>query len=161
MWMQFSEQLVRDFSNDADYRMSAICRIMIFLMAIVIILNYFQVFKISNMLYPTVVGAMLILFVPTVLYDMVHTHSLIARYFVLTLVVLMSGLLYSILSYHVIIMLVFPIVVSCLYCDRPCVLYTSILSVPVMIASHLIAFQLKVVPDEPLVTSEKCNCLNV
>lgn len=150
--MQFTEQLVKNFENDADYKMSAICRIMIFLMAIVLVLNYFHVFKISNVIYPTVLGAMAILFVPTVIYDILHTHSLLARYFVLTLVVLMSGLLYGILSYHVIIMLVFPIVVSCLYCDRSSVLYTTIFSVPVMIVSHLIAFQLKVVPDEPLVT---------
>ena len=64
----------------------------------------------------------------------------------------MSGLMYSILSYHVIIMLVFPVVTSCLYCDRSNVIYTALLSVPVMIASHLLAFWLKIVPDEPLVT---------
>lgn len=64
----------------------------------------------------------------------------------------MSGLLYSILSYHVIIMLVFPVVISCLYCDTKSVVYASVLSIPVMIASHLIAFQLKIVPDEPLIT---------
>ena len=68
------------------------------------------------------------------------------------LVVLMAGLLYAVLSYHVIIMLVFPVVVSCLYCDRASVFYTTILSVPVMAAGHLAAFHLRIVPDEPLVT---------
>ena len=66
----------------------------------------------------------------------------------------MSGLMYSILSYHVIIMLILPVVVSCLYCERTYVIYTTVLSVPVMVASHLIAFMLKIVPDEPLVTLE-------
>ena len=64
----------------------------------------------------------------------------------------MSGLMYSILSYHVIIMLVLPVVVSCLYCERANVIYTTVLSIPVMIISHLIAYSLKIVPDEPLVT---------
>ena len=150
--MNFTEQLVNDFAHDADCRMSAICRIMMALMALVMLLNLLHVFKLSKALYPTILIAMAVLFVPTILYDWIHLRSRAARYFVLTLVVLMSGLLYAILSYHVIIMLVFPVVVACLYCDRKSVLYTTILSIPVMIVSHLIAFWLKVVPDEPLVT---------
>ena len=150
--MNFSNRLITDFDRDADRRVAALCRIMMFLMSIVIVLNLLHVFKISAMLYPTVLAAIGVMFVPTVLYNFLHLHNKITRYFVLTIVVLMSGLLYSILSYHVIIMLVFPVVVSCLYCDRGSVLYTSVLSLPVMAASHLIAFQLKVVPDEPLIT---------
>ncbi|MDD6570997.1 MAG: HD domain-containing protein [Thermoflexaceae bacterium] len=150
--MNFANQLIRDFDDDADRRMSAICRIMILLMLLVMVLNALHVFKISSMIYPTVLMAIFVLFVPTVLYDFLHVRCKATRYFVLTLVVLMSGLLYSILSYHVVIMLVFPVVVSCLYCDRRSVLYTTILSIPVMAVSHLIAFRLKIVPDEPLIT---------
>ena len=64
----------------------------------------------------------------------------------------MSGLMYAILSYHVILMLALPVVASCLYCERSNVIYTTALSIPVMVISHLIAFNLKIVPDEPLVT---------
>lgn len=74
---------------------------------------------------------------------------------VLTLIVLMSGVLYAFLSYHAIIMLVFPIVVSCLYCDRRSVWYTALIGLPVMLVSHLSALYLKVVPDEPLFTLHK------
>ena len=150
--MNFTQRLINDFENDADRRMSSICRIMIVLMFIVMVLNRLHVFKISGMLYPTLLVAIVILFVPTVLYDFLHVRSKHARYFVLTLIVLMAGVLYAILSYHVIIMLVFPVVVACLYCDRKSVLYTTGLSIPVMVISHLLAFQLKIVPDEPLVT---------
>lgn len=150
--INFTNQLIRDFDKDADKRMSSICRIMILLMALVMPLNYLHVFKISDAIYPTLIVGIIILFIPTILYDFMDVRTKTVRYFVLTLVVLMSGLLYSFLSYHVIIMLVFPVVVACLYCDRENVLYTTILSIPVMIASHLIAFMLKVVPDEPLVT---------
>ncbi|MDD6187997.1 MAG: HD domain-containing protein [Clostridiales bacterium] len=150
--MKFTEGLTIDFENDADRRMSSICRIMILLLIIVMLLNRFHVFKISNTIYPTLLISMVILFVPTILYDFMHLRSKFTRYFVLTLVVMMAGVLYSILSYHVIIMLVFPVVVACLYCDKKSVLFTAILSVPVMVASHLIALHLKNVPDEPLVT---------
>lgn len=150
--MNFTKRLMRNFDNDADRRMSGICRIMMGLMAIVMLLNALHVFKISVMIYPTVVGAMVIMFIPTVIYDFLGKHTVIARYFVLTLVVFMAAFLYAILSYHVIIMLTFPVVVSCLYCDRKYVWYTTFLSIPAMVVSHLLAFRLKVVPDEPLVT---------
>ena len=150
--MNFTKSLIADFENDADRRMSSMCRIMIVLMAIVILLNKIHIFNISSMIYPTLLVAMAILFIPTVLYDVFHICSKTAHYFVLTLVVLMAGLLYSILSYHVIIMLVFPVAVSCLYCDKKSVWYTTLLSMPVMALSHLIAFWLRIVPDEPLVT---------
>ena len=93
-----------------------------------------------------------ILLLPTLFYDILHLRSKFIRYVVLTLLVFMSGLMYSILSYHVIIMLILPVVVSCLYCERANVIYTTVLSVPVMVISHLIAYKLKIVPDEPLVT---------
>lgn len=49
-------------------------------------------------------------------------------------------------------MLVLLVVVSCLYCKREQVIFTTVLSIPVMAVSHLIAFMLQTVPDEPLVT---------
>ena len=150
--MDFTDVLIRDFNADADRRMAFICRVMMALMAIVIVLNLVGVFKIGAMLYPAVLFGMAVMFIPTILYDILHINSKPARYCTLTMMVLMSGVLYAILSYHVIIMLAFPVTVSCLYCDRSSVLYTTVLSLPVMVVSHLIAFALKVVPDEPLVT---------
>ena len=64
----------------------------------------------------------------------------------------MSGLLYAILSYHVIIMLIFPVVVACLYCDKNSFIYTSLLGIPVIVISHFVAYYLHIVPDEPLIT---------
>lgn len=150
--MNFSEQLIKNYDSDADNRMARMCRIIIGLMILAMLLNQLQVFKISSTIYPVMIGSILILFLPTILYNFLHIRTKSIRYFVLTLVVLMSGMLYAILSYHVIIMLVFPVVAACLYCDRISVIYTTIISIPVMAVSHLIAFYLKVVPDEPLVT---------
>lgn len=148
----FSYRLLKDYSDDSDHRIAYICRSCIFLIFAVILLNVLHVFKISTALYPTLIISAVILLLPTLFYDILHLRSKFIRYFVLTLLVLMSGLMYSILSYHVIIMLVFPVITSCLYCERSNVIYTALLSVPVMIASHLLAFWLKIVPDEPLVT---------
>lgn len=150
--MNFTKRLLKDFATDADRRVSAICRSIMVLMVLVMVLNKVKVFKITGEIYPTLVVAMVVLFVPTILHDILKLEAKWARYLLVTLLVFMSGLLYAILSYHVIIMLAFPVVVSCLYCDKKCVIYAYFLSVPVMIISHLIALQLKVVPDEPLIT---------
>ncbi len=150
--INFANNLIVDFEKDSDRRISGICRAITDLILIVILLNVFHVFKISSALYPTLIVAAVILMTPTLFFEILKKRSKKIRYMVLTLLVMMSGLMYSILSYHVIIMLILPVVVSCLYCERANVIYTTVLSVPVMIISHLIAYSLKIVPDEPLVT---------
>ena len=150
--INFANNLILDFEKDSDMRISGICRAITGLILIVIMLNVFNVFNISSALYPTLIAASVILMTPTLFFEVLKKRSKKIRYMVLTLLVIMSGLMYSILSYHVIIMLVLPVVVSCLYCERANVIYTTVLSIPVMIISHLIAYSLKIVPDEPLVT---------
>ena len=150
--INFANNLILDFEKDSDLRISGICRAITGLILIVIMLNVFNVFNISSALYPTLIAASVILMTPTLFFEVLKKRSKKIRYMVLTLLVIMSGLMYSILSYHVILMLVLPVVVSCLYCERANVIYTTVLSIPVMIISHLIAYSLKIVPDEPLVT---------
>ena len=72
--INFANNLILDFEKDSDRRISAICRVL---------------------------GVILLM--PTLFYDILNLHSKFIRYFVLTLLVFMSGLMYSILSYHVII----------------------------------------------------------
>lgn len=149
---EFAKNLILDFEKDSDRHISAICRALTSLCFITILLNLLNVFKISNVMYPTMLISAVILLIPTLLYDVLKLRSKMIRYLVLALLVAMSGLMYAVLSYHVIILLALPVVVSCLYCERSNVIYTTILSIPVMIISHLIAFKLKIVPDEPLIT---------
>ena len=125
--INFASNLILDFEKDSDRRISAICRALTGLNMLVILLNMLHVFKISTALYPTLIVSAVILLLPTLFYDILHWRSKFIRYVVLTLLVFMSGLMYSILSYHVIILLVLPVVVSCLYCERANVIYTTVL----------------------------------
>ena len=150
--INFTNNLIKDFEKDSDSRMSSICRILTGLILFAILLNVLHVFKITTELYPTLIISAIILLLPTLFFDILKWKTKTVRYIVLTLLVIMSGLMYAILSYHVILMLALPVVASCLYCERSNVIYTTALSIPVMVISHLIAFNLKIVPDEPLVT---------
>lgn len=151
--MNFSDKIVREYRFNADKRLAFVCRLMIGFMLLVAALNLFGVFKIAPLpLYTTVAISVVNFFLPTLFYDILKLRSLRIRYFILLLMVIQSGIQYATLSYHTIIMLVFPIVMSCLYNERKYVVYTAVLSIPMIIVSHLVAFSLKVVPDEPLIT---------
>lgn len=130
--INFANNLILDFEKDSDRRISAICRVLTVLIIVVILLNMLHVFKISIALYPTLIVSAVILLMPTLFYDILNLRSRFIRYLVRTLLIFMSGLMYSILSYHVIIMLVLLVVVSCLYCKREQVIFTTVLSIPVM-----------------------------
>lgn len=151
--MNFSETIIQEYRKDADRRVSFVCRLMIGFMVLVAILNITGIFKIAPLpLYLTVVISIIDFFLPTLFYDILKFRSTKIRYIILTILVFQSGLQYATLSYHTIIMLVFPLVMACLYNMKKYVLYTAALSVPMIIVSHIAAYNLKVVPDEPLVT---------
>lgn len=151
MW-NTKNKLTEEYEKDANLKLALISRIAIVFLFVIMGLNYFGIFKISDDIYLVLIFCAVVMFLPTIFYNFMHLKSLYTRYFVLTLMVIMSGILYMFLSYHVIIMLVFPVIISCLYCERRSVLYTYLLGIPVMVVSHIISIHLKVVPDEPLVT---------
>ena len=101
--------MLLDFEKDSDRRISGICRAITGLILIVILLNVIHVFNISPALYPTLIVVSIILMTPTFFFEILNMHSKKIRYMVLTLLVIMAGIMYSILSYHVIIMLDEPL----------------------------------------------------
>lgn len=150
--MDLSEKLLVQFKRNANYTLAFICRIAALLMLIVVILTVCNVFILGNEIYPVLSVSIAIMLLPTLFYNFLHKDNTFLKYLFLTILVFMAGMLYSLLSYHVILMLAFPVLVSCLYCEKKYVIYTSVLSYPIIIASHFIAFALKMVPDEPLIT---------
>ena len=152
-FMNFSEKIIKEYRENADSRIAFVCRLMIGFMLLILILNVTGIFKIDPLpLTTTVVVSVINFFLPTLLYNILKINSKSIRYFILAILVFQSGLQYAALSYHTVIMLVFPLIMSCLYNEKKYVIYTSILSVPMIVLSHLAAYYLNVVPDEPLVT---------
>lgn len=151
--MNFSERIIDEYRDNADKRIALVCRFMVGFMLLVALLNAVGIFKIAPLpLYLTVAISVINFLLPTLFYNILNIKSNKIRYLILGILVFQSGLQYSTLSYHTIIMLVFPIVMSCLYNEKKYVLYTLALSIPMVIISHLVAFYLHIVPDEPLVT---------
>lgn len=151
--MKFSEKIINEYKENADKRVAFVCRLMIGFMLLVALLNALGIFKIRPVpLYLTVAVSVFDFFLPTLFCNILRQRSVGLRYLILTILVFQSGLQYATLSYHTIMMLAFPLIMACLYNEKKYVIYTGILSVPMVIVSHLAAFALKVVPDEPLIT---------
>lgn len=150
--MNFSKALIEEFRRDVNQTMSSVCRIGALLMILVITMNATGIFTLDSRAYPVLVACVVVMMFPTLYYDVLHCDSPGMRYVFLTMTVLMSGVLYVMFSYHVIIMLIFPVVMSCLFCDKKSVVYTEIISIPVIVLAHFGAFAVKYIPDEPLQT---------
>lgn len=151
--MNFSDEIINEYKENADRRVAFVCRMMVGFMLLVAVLNMVGIFKIKPLpMYVTVAVSVVDFLLPTLFWNVLKIRSVTMRYFILTILVFQSGLQYATLSYHTIIMLVFPLILSCLYNEKKYVIYTAILSIPMITFSHLAAYYLKVVPDEPLVT---------
>lgn len=151
--MDYSGAIIKEYDEMADRRVAAACRINVAFMIIVGLLNVLGIFIIEMKMLMFVVAASIIIYMlPTLLYNILGIHKGWVRYIILFLLVVLAGLEYAVLSYHVILMLSFPLVIACLYSRNRYVIYVSVLTIPMLIVSHLAAFALKVVPDEPLVT---------
>ena len=153
--MNFSKYLMDDFQRDVNKTMAQVCRIGALLMIFVIALNASGVFTLDGRAYPPLVACVIVMLIPTLYYDVLRLDSPGMRYVFLTMTVMMSGILYTMFSYHVVIMLIFPTVMSVLYCEKRDVVYTEMISVPVMILAHLAAYYVQYIADEPLQTLYK------
>lgn len=160
--MNFSRIVINTYKESADLTLARVCRYLVVFMLVAVLLNLTGVFKIrGHFFYPLALIAILIYFIPTLVYDVFKIHTLWSKYLVMFLLVLSSGMLYVILSYHVIIMLVFPLLVSCLYNERKSVIFTMLISLVMIIVSHFLALRFSVVPDEPLITFRGVICYGI
>lgn len=151
--MDYSEVIIKEYDEMADRRVATVCRINIAFMVIVGLLNILGIFIIDmKMLIIAVISSIAIYLAPTIIYNMAGIHNGWVRYVILFLLVLLAGIQYAILSYHVILMMSFPLVIACLYSGKRYVIYVSTLTVLMLVGSHIAAYKLGVVPDEPLVT---------
>ncbi len=153
--MNFSESLLRNHTKEANLAIAFICRLIMLLMLVIVGCAKLGYFAIADNIYPAAVIALAILSLPTILYNILRLNSGLIRYFVLALIVLLVGMLYVMLGHNVVMLLAFPLVLSCLYCSRGCMLFTFILSLPVMIAAHILSYNLKMVPDDPFQTMDQ------
>ena len=148
-----NNKILEIYNQYANHLVARILRYGIILMALVGIASDIKIFIIDvHVMRAIVLTTCIIYLIPTLLFNVLKIYKLWAELLVLSLIVLMSGIMYVFLSYHVVITFIIPVCMACLYNGKRYPIFTTLITIPVMIVSHLIAFKLKVVPDEPLIT---------
>ena len=151
-----------DYDKYVNCLISKILRIGILFMLTALCLNEIGIFIINRKaMYIVTLISIIIFMIPTILFDRLKLHTRWAQYLVLLIMTLTSGMMYAFLSYHVVIMFVVPVCIACLYHNKRYPLMTMIMTIPVLIIAHFIAYELKLVPDEPLVSVRGVICFGI
>lgn len=117
--MDFSEQLITEYRIHGNKTLAKVCRWVAVIMFVMGMLNVVGVFVItSKWMYFAIGNSILIALLPTLLFDVLSNNSIGAQYIALSGIVLMVHVMYAVLSYHSVIMLVFPLVCACLYSEK-------------------------------------------
>jgi len=75
------------------------------------------------------------------------------KYFTLSCVCMTIMILFMFLSMHVVLLLLFPIIVSCLYFDKRLFIFEALETAVAMLIGHILSYSLSIVFDDPLVQS--------
>lgn len=123
---------------------------------VMFLLNYMEVFKLNKDEVSIVFGVLsvgvLTIFLLTVVLN-VQSPSVKYVSIALTNVLVMIG--FAFLSMHMVLVLMLPILASCLYFNRRMNLVTSIETVMAMFVGHVLSVPLSIVYDDPLIVSYK------
>ncbi|MDD7014834.1 MAG: HD-GYP domain-containing protein [Spirochaetales bacterium] len=148
--MRYSEENLEYLHRSLNRKIASLCRFVIMLLGVITILSSTRYFEISPIIFISIGIYALSLFIPTICYNFLNLSGNKTRYFLLTVISLTSGCLYGVLSYHVMIILVLPIVISCLYCEPKCTVYTYLIGLVSTIVGIFLSRKLLIIHQEPL-----------
>lgn len=126
---------------DANLFTAKVMRISCLFLLIAQFLNYLNIFKIDKltMIVTTIMG-IIILLIPTLIVNILKIEKGYVKYILLTCSVLVVGMLNVTLSYHVILLFLFPLTLSCLYCSKKIIFIVLSQLIVVVIISQIVAF---------------------
>lgn len=150
------KRILSDYDIAANKLVARSMRWCFVLTALMAIVNFLGFFAIDDVVMYTSLAVTSVVFgMPTIFVNVLKLKQIWLPYYILFSLVAMTGFLYALLSYHVVLLFALPVMMSCLYTDKKYSVFTTILTLPVIIVSHLAALELKIVPDEPLTSIEK------
>ena len=146
-------QLMADNELKSNKLFAKICLFSGFLALFCLLLNEIGVFVIDPVIMRICcIASALLFFIPFVIIFIVKSKGSWVKYFLVIDILMVVIMLYSVLSYHVMIMWVFPLVVSILYFDKKLMNFTIFTSVLSIVLGHYLAATFLVLGDDPLRT---------
>lgn len=147
--MNFSK-VFEENSNEVNRLVAKQLRFVLVLIFFVWILNVRDIFIISSdeFNFVMLVSAIFLL-LPTVLVDILELQHAMMKYILIFCAISFVSILYMYLTYHAVIMFMFPIVIASLYFDNKLTLYTVICTLAALVASHIGSYYLSLMTDDP------------
>lgn len=146
-------QLMADNELKSNKLFAKICLFSGFLALFCLLLNEIGVFVIDPVIMRICcIASALLFFIPFVIIFIVKSKGSWVKYFLVIDILMVVIMLYSVLSYHVMIMWVFPLVASILYFDKKLMNFTIFTSVLSIVLGHYLAATFLVLGDDPLRT---------
>lgn len=136
---------------ESNLIVAKIMRYSLLLVLLIILLSYFEVF-ILNKLF-TALSLILIsvlLSIPTLLVNAIGIEHWIIKYVIIGFSVIIVAILHMVFGYHVILLFLFPTLLSNIYFNKKISIFTIIFSVICMFFSHVLSTEYCFTPDEPL-----------
>lgn len=121
------------------------------LFAICLILNEMGIFVIDSKAFAIVsISCGIIFCIPKAALIILKRYEEWVKYSVIVCATLAICIAYSVLTYHMVMMFAFPLIISVMYFDPKLTLFTTIETAILMSAAHILSIFLSVMDDDPL-----------
>ena len=149
------DQFMTDNETKSNKLFGKICLFADFLVLFCLILNEVGVFRIAPVIMRiSCIASAILFFIPFVISYVLKRTGEWVKYFMITDILLIVIMLYSVLSYHVMIVWLFPLVCSIIYFDKRLVHFTEFTTIPAIVLGHYLACKFLLLGDDPLRTVE-------
>ena len=149
------DQFMTDNETKSNKLFGKICLFAGFLVLFCLILNEVGVFRIAPVIMRiSCIASAILFFIPFVISYVLKRTGEWVKYFMITDILLIVIMLYSVLSYHVMILWLFPLVCSIIYFDKRLVHFTEFTTIPAIVLGHYLACKFLLLGDDPLRTVE-------
>lgn len=143
------EEFLRQNEQKANLFVAQVMRITIPFLIIVYILNEMGVFIVEPILMRTcIIAGVIALIIPTLLINVLKLNKPWVKYVIVTLATLVVGISAICLSYHVVIIYVYSILLASTYYDRKLDIYTLCVTVGVLAVCQILGYLLQGTVDD-------------
>lgn len=146
--MEF-EDLLKKEEQKLDKFVSKACLIVYLFLLFVNFLNWIDVFIVEDIAMMVVLGISTVLFLSASFLARTNINHELKCYLIVTLLVMEVGVLYAVLTIHVVLMFLFPAAIINIYGKRNLTKYAMFATIVSMCVSHVLSYYFSAVPEEP------------
>ncbi len=154
------EKICLKSSKECDRFICKTCIILACFVCFVWILNITGVFIVkSDIMNLSMISTLVMLGLPVLFswkkIKIHYTSELTYAYIASTTTMLMVGFLYTILTFHILILFIYPLALFSIYGNKKLSIYVISGTLVIMIASHIASIYFNIVPEEPFPTMHR------